>query len=157
VSEDLQSSRTVSATREVGAPAHVIFGLIADPSQQPRWDGNDNPAEAPTGQRVHAVGDVFTMVLSKGSIRENHVVEFEQERRLAWMPADPGQPPAGHLWRWELKPTSETSARVTHTYDWSELTDSNRFERARSTTSQWLDASLTRLGALAEDAHKPPN
>lgn len=97
MSEDPHSSRTVRATREVEAPAHVIFGLIADPSQQARWDGNDNLAEAPAGQRVHGVREVFTMVLSKGSIRENHVVEFEEDRRIAWMPADPDQPPAGHL------------------------------------------------------------
>ena len=69
MSEDAEISRAVSATREVSAPAAVIFDLIAEPSQQPRWDGNDNLAEAPTGQRVHDVGDVFTMVLSKGSIR----------------------------------------------------------------------------------------
>ena len=157
MSEDTEISWTVSATREVSAPAAVIFDLIADPSQQPRWDGNDNLAEAPTGQRVHDVGDVFTMVLSKGSIRENHVVEFEEARRIAWRPADPGDPPAGHLWRWELEPVGETTTRVAHTYDWSQLIDRNRFERARSTTSEWLDASLARLAALAEDAHQPPN
>ena len=157
MSEDAEISRTVSATREVSAPPAVIFELIAEPSQQPRWDGNDNLAEAPTGQRVHDVGDVFTMVLSKGSIRENHVVEFEEARRIAWRPADPGEPPAGHLWRWELEPIGETTTRVTHTYDWSQLTDRSRFERARSTTSERLDASLARLAALAEDAHQPPN
>jgi uncharacterized protein YndB with AHSA1/START domain len=157
VSEDAEISRTVSATREVSAPAAVIFDLIADPSQQPRWDGNDNLAEAPGGQRVHRVGDVFTMVLSKGGIRENHVVEFQEARRIAWRPADPGEPPAGHLWRWELEPTGEATTRVTHTYDWSRLTDSRRFERARSTTSERLHASLARLARLAEDAHRPPH
>jgi uncharacterized protein YndB with AHSA1/START domain len=50
--------RVVSASREIAAPADRIFELIADPAQQPRWDGNDNLAEAPTGQRVRAVGDV---------------------------------------------------------------------------------------------------
>jgi hypothetical protein len=39
--------------------------------------------------------------------------------------------------------------RVTHTYDWSRLTDSNRFERARSTTSATLHASLARRGSRA--------
>jgi hypothetical protein len=32
---------------------------------------------APGGQRVRRAGDVFTMTLTKGGIRENHVVEFE--------------------------------------------------------------------------------
>ena len=142
--------RSVQATREVAAGAEVIFELIADPAQQPRWDGNDNLAEAPTGQRVRATGDVFTMVLTGGSVRENHVVEFEEGRRIAWRPADPGQPPAGHLWRWELEPAGESATHLTHTYDWSQLTDENRFARARRTTPAMLQASLDRLADLAE-------
>lgn len=156
MAEDVDPTRTVSATLEVAAPADIIFELIADPSQQPRWDGNDNLAEAPADQRVHGVGDVFTMVLSKGSVRDNHVVEFEEGRRIAWQPADPGEPPAGHLWRWELVPTGAAATKVTHTYDWSQLTDRNRFERARSTTSENLHASLVRLARLAEELAGPP-
>ena len=78
----------VSASREIAASQERIFELIADPAQQPRWDGNDNLAEAPAGQRVHAVGAVFTMTLTHdGAIRENHVAEFEEGRRIAWRPA----------------------------------------------------------------------
>jgi hypothetical protein len=40
--------------------------------------------------------------------------------------------------------------RVTHTYDWSRLTDESRFERARATTADKLSASLTRLAEVAE-------
>lgn len=56
MTDEADVSRSVTATREVAASAEVIFDLIADPSQQPRWDGNDNLAEAPMGQRVHGVG-----------------------------------------------------------------------------------------------------
>ena len=142
--------RVVKATREVAASAEVIFDLIADPCEQPRWDGNDNLAEAPTGQRVRRPGDVFMMVLTGGNVRENHVVEFEEARRIAWRPAEPGQQPPGHLWRWELEPTGESTTKVTHTYDWSQLTDEKRFNRARSTTPEMLQSSLDRLAALAE-------
>ncbi|HVM21508.1 MAG TPA: SRPBCC family protein, partial [Egibacteraceae bacterium] len=135
MTDDAEASRVVSATRDILAPARVIFELIADPAQQPRWDGNENLSEAPPGQRVGKVGDVFTMVLSKGAMRENHVVEFEEGRRIAWRPAEPGSAPPGHLWRWELDPTGEAVTTVTHTYDWSQLTDPNRFERARATTA----------------------
>jgi uncharacterized protein YndB with AHSA1/START domain len=142
--------RVVSATREIAAPADQIFELIADPSQQPRWDGNDNLAQAESGQRVHAVGDVFVMTLTRGSVRENHVVEFEEGRRIAWTPAEPGKRPPGHLWRWELDPIDDSRTQVTHTYDWTRLTDSNRVPRARRTTSERLAASLDRLAALFE-------
>ncbi len=142
--------RVVSAHREIAADAGRIFELIADPTQQPRWDGNDNLAEAPDGRRVQALGEMFTMTTTKSNVRENHVVEFEEGRRIAWRPAEPGQEPAGHVWRWELEPLDSSRTRATHTYDWTDLTDEKRFPRARSTTADKLDASIHRLAALAE-------
>jgi AcrR family transcriptional regulator len=145
-----EAPRVVSVSREIAAPAERIFELIADPSQQPRWDGNDNLAKARRGQRVHAVGDVFTMTITQGSDRENHVVEFDEGRLIAWRPSEPGQEPPGHLWRWELDSVDDTHTRVTHTYDWSRLTDPTRLARARDTTADRLRASLDRLADLAE-------
>lgn len=145
-----ESATIVSASRDIAAQADKIFELIADPSQQPRWDGNDNLSQAPAGQRVRAVGDVFVMTLTKGSVRENHVVEFIEGRRIAWRPAEPGRPAPGHLWRWELTPVDPSRTRVTHTYDWTHLADAKRIPRAQATTADKLRASLDRLAALAE-------
>ena len=144
------SDRVVSATRDIAAGPGPIFELIADPAQQPRWDGNDNLAEAAGGQRVRSVGQVFIMTLTMGSVRENHVVEFEEGRRIAWKPAEPGQEPPGHLWAWTLEAIDPSLTQVTHTYDWTHLTDPNRLARARATTADRLRASLDRLAALAE-------
>ena len=146
----MPETRVVQARRDVAAPAAVLFELIADPSQQPRWDGNDNLAQSPEGQRVRRVGDVFTMTLTLGTVRENHVVEFDEGRLIAWRPSEVGAPPPGHLWRWELEPLDEGHTRVTHTYDWTALTDEKRMVRARKTSPEWLGASLSRLAALAE-------
>jgi uncharacterized protein YndB with AHSA1/START domain len=140
----------ISATREIASGPERIFELIADPAAQPGWDGNDNLAWAEAGQRVRCVGAMFTMTLTGGKIRENHVVEFGEGRLIAWMPAEPGQERPGHLWRWELEPAGAARTRVTCTYDWTQLTDQNRFERARATTPNRLRASLDRLAALAE-------
>jgi len=147
-----EAPRVVSASREIAARPGRIFELIADPAQQSRWNRNDSLAEAPTGRRVRRTGEVFTMTLTQGSIRENHVVEFEEGRRLAWMPAEAGKRPPGHLWRWELEPIGTSRTRVTHTYDWTQLTDKNRLPRARATTADKLHASLDRLAALAEES-----
>ena len=144
--------RVATAGREIAAASAMIFELIADPAHQPRWDGNDNLSRAERGQRVRAVGDVFVMTNTSGKVRENHVVEFEEGRRIAWRPADPGGTPPGHLWRWELEPMDESRTLVTHTYDWTELTDDKRVARARATTADKLQASLDRLAALAEGA-----
>jgi uncharacterized protein YndB with AHSA1/START domain len=145
-----QAPRIVSANREIAASAEWIFELIADPAQQPRWDGNDNLAEAPEGQRVRAVGDMFLMTTTSGSVRENHVVEFEEGRLIAWRPAEPGMPPPGHLWRWELEPVDPSRTRVTHTYDWTELADEKRLSRAQATTADKLQASVDLLADLVE-------
>jgi uncharacterized protein YndB with AHSA1/START domain len=150
VTSDAETPKVVTASREIAACAERIFELIADPSQQPRWDGNDNLAEAPAGQRVRGTGAMFTMTLTHGGVRENHVVEFEEGRRIAWRPSDPGSEPPGHLWRWELEPVGEGRTRVTHTYDWSHLTQEKRLVRARATTVDNLRASIDRLAELAE-------
>jgi uncharacterized protein YndB with AHSA1/START domain len=145
-----EAPRVASASREIAADAGTIFELIADPAQQPRWDGNDNLAEAAAGQRVRHEGDVFIMTITTGAIRENHVVEFDEGRLIAWTPAEAGRRPPGHLWRWELEPLAASRTRVTHTYDWTNLTDKKRLPRARWTTTDRLQDSLTRLAALAE-------
>jgi uncharacterized protein YndB with AHSA1/START domain len=142
--------RIVSAERLVRADPSEIFELIADPAQQPRWDGNANLVEAAPGQRVRAVGDMFVMRIHNGEDRENHVVEFEEGRRIAWCPSSVGEPQAGHLWRWELEPNDDGTTLVRHTYDWTQLTDERRLGRARATSSEGLRASIDRLADLAE-------
>ena len=150
MSDDTDVAKVVTASREIAAGADEIFELIADPAQQPRWDGNDNLAKSEADQRVRTPGEIFTTRLTNGGVRQNHVVEFEEGRRIAWTPAGVGERPPGHLWRWELEPLGESRTRVTHTYDWTRLTDQHRLARARQTTSEKLRASLDRLAQLAE-------
>lgn len=149
-----EENRVVVAERLVRADAAKIFELIADPAQQPRWDGNDNLAEAMDAQRVTGVGQVFAMRLTVDQVRENHVVEFEEGRRISWKPSAVGEEPYGHLWGWELEPAAEPGVTlVRHIYDWSGLPDTAvpmRLERARNTTAEKLLASIDRLAALAE-------
>lgn len=150
VAADDVEQQVVSYSAEIAAPVSVVFELIADPAEQPRWDGNDNLAGAAAGQRVRAVGGTFTTMLTLGSERVNHIVEFEEGRRIAWRPSEVGGEPPGHLWRWEVEPIDDTRTRVTHTYDWTDLTDPGRFGRARSTGTDRLSASVERLRRLAE-------
>ncbi len=101
------------------------------------------------------IGDVFAMTLTGGAVRENHVVEFKENRLIAWKPAEPGQPPVGHLWRWEIEPIDDERSLITHTYDWTDLHDEGRYPRARATTSQRLAASIDRLATLVGDDDAP--
>lgn len=146
----MTEQRIVQASRTVNASAAEIFELIADPARQPEWDGNDNLAEAPAGQRITGTDQEFTMKLTNGESRTNYVVEFEEGRRIAWNPAPTGEQPRGHLFRWELNPIDEHTTEVTHTYDWSKLTDETRFARARSYTEEALMSSVNRLAQQVE-------
>lgn len=147
----------VSASSVVDAPAAEVFEQIADPAHQPAWDGNDNLATAEAGQRVRAVGEVFTTVLTKdGAERENHVVEFEEGRLIAWCPSEVGGTPPGHLWRWELRPLEDGRTEVTHTYDWTRLQDERRLARARRTTTERLMASIEGLARVCARSAPPP-
>ena len=144
-------TRVVSYTRTVNATPEALFELVADPARQPEWDGNGNLGNADRGQRVNAAGDVFVMTNTNGKVKENHVVEFEEGRLIAWRPSEPGKQQPGHLWRWELRPLEDGRTEVTHTYDWTQLTDEHRFGRARRTTSDRLLASIEGLARVCED------
>ena len=142
----------VTASREISAPAEEIFALIADPAEQPRWDGNDNLAGAEPGQRVRALGDVFVMTNRNGGVRDNHVVAFAEGREIAWQPAPHGEQPAGHQWGWTLEPLADGRTLVTHVYDYSGLPAEQeaRLAKARQMTPEKLMASIDRLAELAE-------
>ena len=75
---------------------------------------------------------------------------FAEGRLIAWRPSEAGGTPPGHLWRWELEPVDDGHTLVTHTYDWTQLTDPKRMERARNTKAENLRASIDRLAAIAE-------
>ncbi|RBP67038.1 uncharacterized protein YndB with AHSA1/START domain [Brevibacterium sanguinis] len=144
------SLKVVTAEITVNAPAAEVFELIADPSRHADWDGNDNVATSAPGQRVTAPGVSFITTLTKGVERENHVVDFVEGERIAWMPSEVGGEPFGHKWMWEVEALGETSATVRQTYDWTRLLDVRRLSRARSTTQETLLASMERLKELAE-------
>lgn len=146
----MTEQRTISAEQEITLPAAAIFKLLADPARHPQIDANDNVAHADQGQRISVVGQTFTVELTNGQKRENHVVEFDEGRLIAWKPAPAGEEPRGHIWRWELEPVDDMTTLVRHIYDWTQLTDETRFERARANTEETLAASIAKLAEVAE-------
>src|SRR5690625_7896655 len=92
----MTEQRIISAEQEITLPAAPIFKLLADPARHPQIDANDNVAHADQGQRISVVGQTFTVELTNGQKRENHVVEFDEGRLIAWKPAPAGEEPRGH-------------------------------------------------------------
>ena len=123
-------SRVVRASREIAAGDGRIFELIADPAQQPRWDGNDN-------RRGHLPGSVSAAWVMSSRwhspvAASGRTMSWSSKRAagLPWMPAEVGKRRPGHSWRWELEPIAPARTRVTCTYDWTQLMDKKRLPRA---------------------------
>ena len=157
-----KSDARIVVTATVPAAPADLFAILADPARHPEIDGSGMVRAAVTNRPLTAVGDVFTMEMhypSLGDYRtDNHVVELEQGRRIAWTTAREGQPPAGVVWRWELASVDEADGpvtRVTHTYDWSGVTDpavKARVQFPRVSADQ-LGATIDRLAAVAGLRH----
>jgi hypothetical protein len=121
----------VSVSRRIEAPADRIFALLADPGRHTELDGTDMLRGVASGGPVTAVGDRFVMNMyfehfGGPYTMDNHVVEFEPGRRIAWAPAagderagggqSPVGVPLGHRWIFELAPDGDATV-VTETYD----------------------------------------
>jgi len=119
--------KPVSVSRRIGASAEAIFRVLADPSQHTRLDGTDMLRGAVTAESVSGVGDVFIMRMFYAEHGDyemnNHVVEYELNRRIGWEPAPghghPGFDAAGtadarwgHRWIFDLAPDGPVTAGI---------------------------------------------
>ena len=101
-------SRTIAAT-----PA-AIFAVLSDPSLHAVIDGSGTVQGAHSDERQLRLGSKFSMGMRMGLPYRisNEVVEFEQDRLIAWRHL------GGHRWRYELRPV-DGGTEVTETFDWS--------------------------------------
>ncbi len=106
---------TVSATAVVDASPEEVFELLRRPANHSIISGDHSVQGTTGGPERLSEGDRFGMKMKLGMpyrIR-NTVVEFEENRRIAW--CHPGK----HRWRWELEPAGEGRTKVTETFDLS--------------------------------------
>ena len=115
----------VTGTAEV--PADSLFAVLGDPRRHVEIDGSGMLQADVHAEPVTGVGQVFTMQMhypSLGDYRtDNHIVQFEPGRVIAWATAREGLKPAGVVWSWRLSPSAGGRTQIVHTYDWSEVTD----------------------------------
>ncbi len=155
----------VAVSRRICAPAHVIFRALADPARQPEFDGSDMLRGAGSAAVVSGVGDVFVMKMYYSRLGDyemnNHVVEFEQDRRIGWEPeAGRGHPAAGRSlgqrWSYQLTPDGPDATVVTEIYDCSGVPQENR--AAMDDGKIWIETmakTLERLDALCAGESRP--
>jgi hypothetical protein len=121
----------VAVSRRIGASAADIFRILADPKRHRELDGSGMLQGAGSDAVVSGVGDVFVMRMyysQHGNYEmNNHVVEYEPDRRIGWEPeAGRGHPDAstgnarwGHRWTFDLVPDGPAATIVTEIYDCS--------------------------------------
>jgi uncharacterized protein YndB with AHSA1/START domain len=154
----------VTVSRRICAPAHDIFQILADPARHPEFDGSESLRGAGSAGVISGVGDVFVMKMFFPHLGDyemnNHVVEYEPDRRIGWEPeAGRGHPQAGpgssepsrwgHRWSYQLTPDGPDATVVTEIYDCSRAPAE---ERAGMDNGRvWLTGmaeTLERLDAL---------
>lgn len=155
----------VMVSRRIAAPAAVIFRVLADPQRHTELDGSGMLRGAVTTAPVSGVGDVFIMKMYFSGLGDyemnNHVVEYEPDRRIGWEPeAGRGHPGAaagqdgnrwGHRWSYELVPDGAGATIVTEIYDCSGLpadaragmSDGEVWADGMARTLERLDAACT--------------
>jgi hypothetical protein len=121
----------VSVERVINSEAGEIFALIADAGKHPSFDGSGTVQHATQESIPLSKGSKFGMAMRWGLPYRttNTVIEFEQDRLIAWQTTMLGGLVGGRIWRYELSPT-DGGTLVRETWDISR-------DRQRA----WLKAS----------------
>jgi uncharacterized protein YndB with AHSA1/START domain len=151
-----QSSQhtAVSVHRVINAPPASIFAVVADATRHPEIDGSGQLVKAKEGASEHlSLGSTFGMSMKMGVpyTVTNTVIEFEQDRRIAWqtkLSGPLGRFLGGRIWRYELEPV-EGGTKVTESWDLSE--DKQAFFLKNPKVGQHTAASMSKtLDRLSE-------
>jgi uncharacterized protein YndB with AHSA1/START domain len=143
------SEKAVSVERVIAASPDAIFDVLADPRRHAEIDGSGSvrkPREG-TPERL-TLGAHFGMDMKVGLPyrMKNEVVEFEEDRRIAWRHI------GHHVWRYQLEPVAE-GTRVTETFDYAPARAPWIFDlmRVPERNRKAMESTLVRLAAVVED------
>jgi hypothetical protein len=142
----------VAVSRRIDAGAGQIFQILADPRRHTEIDGSEMLRGAITESVVSGVGDVFAMKMYYEQFGDyemnNHVVEFDVDRRITWEPArrDLEEEMWHHRWGFELEPDGDGATLVTEIFDCSRAPEEGRNAVKNGTT--WIEAMTATLERL---------
>jgi uncharacterized protein YndB with AHSA1/START domain len=99
----------VTVERTIDAPPEPIFELLVHPDRHRDIDGSGTVRDAKGDAQRLAMGSKFGMSMRMGIpySMESTVIEYEENRRLAWQTKGPGPIGShfgGRIWRYELEP-----------------------------------------------------
>ena len=152
----MTDSRDVETVeRTIPQPAEAIFAFLANPRRHPEIDGSGSVREAKSGPERVKLGDQFSMSMRLGVpyTMVSTIIEFEDNRRIAWQSRSPGlmgKFTGGRIWRYELEPV-EGGTRVRETWDISQEKGTKmmlRNGRVHQHTREAMEATLEKIEKL---------
>ena len=149
----------VSSERVLAAPPDAIFAVLADASRHIEIDGSGQlRGVKPDAPERLALGSTFGMSMHLGArySMTNTVIEFEEDRRIAWqatLAGFLGRFLGGRIWRYELEPV-DGGTRVRESWDISRDHQRRflRHDKVAEATRVNLEKSLARLDELTAPA-----
>ena len=124
---------SISATRNINAPAEAIFAVLTDPAKHAAVDGTGWVRETLDSTPLTAVGQMFRMSMYHPNHPDgnyemaNQVEVFDPPHAISWKPGyDAGDGTLGFggwIWRYDLTPAGPSNTTVTLSYDWSAVSD----------------------------------
>lgn len=148
------ASNVETVERVIPAPASAIFDLLADPRRHSEIDGSGTVRDVKpeTVERL-TLGSKFGMSMKLGIKYSmvSEVVEFEDDRRIAWQSRPPSSFGArfggGRIWRYELEPV-EGGTRVRESWDITHEKVKLFVRPARKKTRTSMEKTLARIEEL---------
>lgn len=146
----------VTVERLIPAPPEAIFELIAHPDRHQEIDGSGTVRDAKgdgQGQKM-SKGSKFGMSMKMGIPYSmvSTVIEYEEDRRLAWQTRGSGLMGnflGGRIWRYELEPT-DGGTLVKESWDISEESPVTKLgvKRLAEKTEKNMAKTLERIEAI---------
>jgi uncharacterized protein YndB with AHSA1/START domain len=137
----------VSVERVIPAPPEKIFDLLADPARHREIDGSGTVRDPGSTERLK-LGSTFDMKMKMGVpyTMTNTVVEFEDNKLIAWQPRPKRMKRfGGRIWRYELEPVAG-GTKVRETWDISQESGMKGVVRKGGKhTAQNMEKTLERI------------
>ena len=149
----MAEKQKITVQRTIDAPADKVFEVLTNPGRHAEFDGAGMVRSDEKSDRIQAVGDVFTMNMTNERMgdyqTDNHVTAYDENKMVGWKTAPVGSEPPGWEWLWDLDSQGSATTVVTHTYDWSHVTDSEVLKRVGFPLigREQLEETLNRLAA----------
>jgi uncharacterized protein YndB with AHSA1/START domain len=150
------SKDTETVERVIPAPPEKIFDLLADPNRHRDIDGSGSVKDPKGATERLKLGSKFGMHMKMGLpySMESTVIEFEENRKIAWQTWAPGigrHLGGGRIWRYELEPV-DGGTRVRETWDISQEVSGSKWlvglGGAHKKTRESMTKTLERIEEL---------